>query len=115
MLGFELDPAEAIRMLRSWGLDLFVGEDGVVHGRFQEKGRRMTVEMMEVVDALHARNEEAVALLRGEVTEEHKSVTVEEAMALGEKIKAGEMSLVGMVHYHQGTGLVDMTVRKVKA
>ena len=115
MLGVELDPGEAIRLLRGWGLELFVGEDGVVHGRFQEKGRRMTVEMMEVVDVLHARNEEAVALLRGEVTEEHKSVTVEEAMALWEKIKAGEMSLVGMVHYHQGTGLVDMTVRRVQA
>lgn len=112
---FAIEPAEAIRKLRGWGLDLFVGDDGVVHGRFWEKGRKMTLEMLEVVDALHARNEEAVALLRSEVSEEHKSLTVDEAMALGERIKAGELELVGMVHYNQGTGLVDMTVRKVKA
>ena len=35
---FKIDPAEAIRKLRECGLDLFVGGDGMVHGRFREKG-----------------------------------------------------------------------------
>ena len=87
----------------------------MVHGRFREKGRTMTLEMQDVADALQARNEEAVALLRRETVEKYNGITNEEALALGERIKAGELALVGMVHYHQGTGLVDMTVRRVKA
>lgn len=108
---FAIEPAEAIRKLRGWGLDLFVGDDGVVHGRFLEKGRKMTLEMLEVVDALHARNEEAVALLQAEEKHEYKGITVEEAMALGEKVRAGEMELDGKVIYHQSTGLCDLTLR----
>ena len=111
MYGFTMEPAEAIRKLREWGLDLFVGEDGVVHGRFRERGRTMTLEMQDVADALQARNEEAVAILRAEAVTEYKGLTIEQATALGEKIKAGELELEGTVHYHRKTGLVDMAVK----
>jgi hypothetical protein len=108
---FDIEPAEAIRKLRECGLDLFVGNDGMVHGRFREKGQRMTLEMQTLADALQARNDEAVALLRAEARHEYKGITVEEAMALGEKVRAGEMELDGKVIYHQSTGLCDLTLR----
>ena len=108
---FAIEPAEAIRKLRECGLDLFVGDDGMVHGRFREKGHRMTLEMQTLADALQARNDEAVALLRADDRHEYKGITVEEAMALGEKVRAGEMELDGKVIYHQSTGLCDMTLR----
>lgn len=108
---FDIEPAEAIRKLRECGLDLFVGDDGMVHGRFREKGHRMTLEMQTLADALQARNDEAVALLQAEERQEYKGITVEEAMVLGEKVRAGEMELDGKVIYHQSTGLCDLTLR----
>lgn len=111
MLGGRYTPEQLIRELRGFGLDLFIGDDGVVHGRFREKGRHMTLEMRAVADELPAMNEEVAALLRAEEGTEHVGITAKEALALGEKIRAGEMELDGMVHYHQSTGLVDMRTR----
>ena len=71
----------------------------------------MTLEMQTLADALQARNDEAVALLRAEERHEYKGITVEEAMALGEKVRAGEMELDGVVTYHKGTGLCDLAVK----
>ena len=104
-------PEQLIRELRGFGLDLFVGDDGVVHGRFREKGKHMTLEMRAVADELSGMNDEVAAILRAENVTEYTGITVEEAMALGDRIKDGKAELVGMVHYHQGTGLVDMKVR----
>ena len=107
-------PEQLIRELRGFGLDLFVGDDGVVHGRFREKGKYMTLEMRAVADELSGMNDEVAAILRAERVTEYTGITVEEAMALGDRIKDGKAELVGNVTYHKETGLVDMTVRKVK-
>lgn len=104
-------PEHLIRELRGFGLDLFVGEDGVVHGRFREKGKKMTLAMRAVVEELGPMNEAVAELLRNETRQELVGLTVEQAEEIGARIKAGELELVGMVHYHQGTGLVDMTVK----
>lgn len=111
MLTGRYTPEQIIRELRGFGLELFIGEDGIVHGRFREKGRTMTLEMRAAADALQGMNDEVAAILRAENVTEYTGITVEEAMALGEKIRAGEMELDGMVHYHRGTGLVDMRTR----
>jgi len=115
MLTERYTPEQLIRELRKFGLDLYVGEDGVVHGRFREKGRKMTLEMRAVAGELQGMNDEVAALLRSETRQEYNGITVAQAMALGERIKAGEMELDGMVHYHQGTGLVDMAVKGARA
>ena len=111
MLSGQYTPEELIRELRGFGPDLFVGEDGVVHGRFREKGKKMTLEMRALAEELTGMNDEVASLLRREERQELVGVTVEEAMALGERIRAGELELDGKVTYHTSTGLCDLTVK----
>ena len=111
MLNGRYTPETVIRELRGYGLDLFIGDDGVVHGRFRDKGRTMTLEMRAAADALQGMNEEVAAILRSEEKMELTGLTVDEAIAIGQKIKAGDMELDGVVHYHRSTGLCDMTVK----
>ena len=111
MMTGRYTPEQVIRELRGFGLDLYVGEDGVVHGRFREKGKRMTLEMRAVADELLGMNDEVASLLRREERQELVGLTVDEALAIGEKIKAGEMELDGMVRYHRSTGLCDLAVK----
>ena len=111
MLTGRYTPEQLIRELRGFGLDLFVGEDGAVHGRFREKGKRMTLEMRQVAAELDGMNDQVAELLRNETRQELVGLTVEQAEEIGALIKAGELELVGMVHYRQETGLVDMTVK----
>lgn len=109
-------PEQAVSDLRGLGFDLFIGEDGAVHGRFREKGRKMTLEMRAVVDRMQSMNDQVAALLRAEEAagrKEYVGVTVDEALALGQRINAGELALDGVVHYHQSTGLCDLTVKGV--
>lgn len=119
MLNGRYSPEDVIRELRGFGLDLFVGEDGVVHGRFREKGKRMTLEMRAVADELLGMNDEVAALLQAEADSpspvgrrEYAGVTVEEALAIGEQVMAGALELDGMVHYHRSTGLCDLAVKE---
>lgn len=111
MLNGMRTPEDLIRDMRGFGLDLFVGEDGVVHGRFREKGRKMTLEMRAVAEELQGMNDQVAALLRREEAQTYTGIPVEAALALGERIKAGEMELAGPVIYHRGTGLCDLTVK----
>ena len=111
MLSGRYTPEELIRELRGFGLDLFVGEDGVVHGRFREKGKKMTLEMRALAEELTGMNDQVAAILNGETRQAFEGVTVEEAMALGERIRDGELELDGKVTYHRSTGLCDLTVK----
>ena len=111
MLSGRYTPEDLIRALRGFGLDLFVGEDGVVHGRFREKGKKMTLEMRALAGELAGMNDQVAAILNGETLQHLTGLTVGQAMEVGERIKAGEAELVGMVTYHQETGLCDMTIK----
>ena len=111
MFAGRYSPEEIIRELRQFGLDLYVGEDGVVHGHFRERGQKMTLEMRALADELQGMNDEVAALLRAEARREYKGVTVDEALALGQKIKDGQMELDGKVVYHTKTGLCDLAVK----
>lgn len=111
MLNGRRTPEQVIRELREFGMDLFVGEDGVVHGRFREKGRKMTLEMRAVAEELQGMNDEVAAALKGEDRQVLTGIPVEAAMAIGEKINAGILELDGPVIYHRGTGLCDLTVK----
>lgn len=54
--------------LRAAGCSLFIGPDGVVHGRMLP-GHKMPLEARSLVTELQAHNEEAAALIRAEQTE----------------------------------------------
>lgn len=103
---------QVVDELRRLGYRLFIGEDGVVHG----KGPRVTLETRAVIERLQTLNEDVAALLRAEMERmEYVEIPVEKALELGQQIKDGSLALEGMVHYHRSTDLVDMTVRKVEA
>lgn len=105
-------PAEqVIADLRGFGFDLFVGEDGVVHGRPKRRGMTITLEMRAVIDRLQAVNDEVAEILRHEPERmEYTGVSVEDAVALGQLVKDGALELIGKVVYHPGSGLCDLTV-----
>jgi len=107
-------PEQLIRELRGFGLDLFVGDDGVVHGRFREKGKHMTLEMRAVADELSGMNDEVAALLKSEPERVSLTgVTVEHLESeWGPKVKSGEWRLEGKVIFHRETGLCDLTMVK---
>ena len=114
LLDGRYTPEELIRQLRGFGLDLFVGEDGVVHGRFREKGRKMTLEMRALADELLGMNDEVAALLKSEPEQVSLTgVTVEQLESeWGPKVKSGEWRLDGKVIFHRETGLCDLTMVK---
>ena len=111
MFAGRYTPEQIIREMRKEGLDLYVGEDGVVHGRFRERGRKMTMELRALAEQLQGMNDAVAAILRAEHATEYTGIPVEQALALGERVRAGEAELVGKVTYHKGTGLCDLTVK----
>ena len=105
-------PAEqVIADLRGFGFDLFVGEDGVVHGRPKRRGMTITLEMRAVIDRLQAVNDEAAEILRHDPRLiSYTGISVDEAVALGQLVKDGALTLVGKVTYHPDSDLCDLTV-----
>lgn len=103
-------PEQIIADLRGFGFRLFVGDDGVVHGKIAG-GTKITLEMRAVIDRLATMNDRVAAILRAEpVRREYKGISVEEAIEIGQKINAGELELDGKVVYHRSTGLCDLAV-----
>lgn len=114
MLGDGYGPEQIVADLRKFGFQLFIGSDGVVHGRPIEKGMRITLAMREVIDRLQGMNDEVAALLRSETERlELTQIPVEEALEWGRKIKDGGWRLVGDVTYYRDIDKCDMTVEKV--
>lgn len=115
MFGEDYSPEQVIADLRGFGFKLYVDEAGVVHGKIA-RGAKITLEMRAVIDRLQGMNDQVAAALRSEpVRTEYVGISVQEACALGEKVKAGELELDGKVHYHRSTGLCDMAVIERRA
>lgn len=118
MFGEEYSPEQIISDLRGFGFRLYVDDAGAVHGKIA-RGVKITLEMRAVIDRLQGMNDQVAALLKAEAAEgnrrEYVGISVQEACALGEKVKAGELELDGKVHYHRSTGLCDMTVIERRA
>jgi len=111
MLGEGYSPEQVIADLRGFGFQLFIGEDGVVHGKPRVRGTPITLEMRAVIDRLQSMNDQVAAALRAEPRRtEYEGISVEEALELGQRVKAGELELDGKVIYHRGSGLCDLTV-----
>lgn len=109
MLG---DARALVCEFRRLGVELFVGSDGVVHGRVQN-GKKMPLEAWNLVDELRLVNEAVAGYLDAEPVVELKGVPVDEAVAYAERVKSGDLQLVGKVIFHQSTGLCDLTLRGV--
>lgn len=114
MLGEGYSPEQVVADLRGFGFNLFIGEDGVVHGRPRVRGTPITLEMRAVIDQLQGMNDQVAAVLRAEPERrELTGIPVEDALGWGREINEGRWRLVGKLHYHKGTGLCDLTVEKV--
>lgn len=115
MFGEDYSPEQIISDLRGFGFRLFVDDAGVVHGKIA-RGAKVTLEMRAVIDRLQGMNDQVAAVLRSEpVRTEYVGISVDEAIALGNRINAGELELDGKVHYHRSSGLCDMAVIERRA
>lgn len=104
-------PEQVVADLRGFGFNLFVGEDGVVHGRPKRRGMTITLEMRAVIDRLQTMNDKVADIIRNEPRRmEYEGITVDEAVALGQRIRSGEILLDGKVTFHRSTGLCDLAV-----
>lgn len=110
MDGWDITPEQIIDQLREFGFRLFVTDDGVVHGKFRHQGQRVTLEMRPVIDKLQIHNNAVADVLRRET--EYVGIPAEEAIAIGQLVKAGELELIGKVTYHKGSHLCDLIVRR---
>lgn len=115
MLGEGYSPEQVIADLRGFGFQLFIGEDGVVHGKPRVRGTPITLEMRAVIDRLQSMNDQVAAALRAEPERlELVGIPAEEALKWGRKIKEGGWRLIGKLVYHRGSALCDLTVEKVE-
>ena len=110
MDGWGITPEQIIDQLRGFGFRLFVTDDGVVHGKFRQSGQSVTLEMRPVIDKLHMYNDAVASILRRET--EYVGIPAEEAIAIGQLVKSGELELIGNVTYHKGSHLCDLIVRR---
>lgn len=114
MLGEEYSPEQVVADLRGFGFNLFIGEDGVVHGKPRVRGMPITLEMRAVIDRLQGMNDQVAAVLRAEPErQELVGIPVEEALGWGREINEGRWRLIGKLIFHKSTGLCDLTVEKV--
>ena len=114
-------PQEIIREIEAFGFELYVGDDGVVHGRPRERGTRVPWEMRPVLDDLHAQNERVADLIRARADDSDEYETIPltclsqaEAQEWAERIRSGEFRLKPgtQVVYNRTTGYTTLTVQR---
>jgi hypothetical protein len=103
--GIEIDVCEVIEKLRSFGINLCI-ENGVVRGRMCSG--KIPFEARAWIERLQLVNEAATELLMQEIVHERLGITVAEALPYAERIKRGEIALVGKVIYHKAADQVDI-------
>lgn len=114
-------PDELIRMIEGYGFSLFVGDDGVVHGRAVVPGTKVPWEMRPLLEELQAMNEDVATIVRARTENRDVEVlmglTQEEMQPWIQKVKAGEYRLCPgtQVAYRKSTGLTYLQLEKVKA
>lgn len=105
---YERSVRDLVRGLRSLGLELWVGSDGVVHGRMAGGGK-IPFEARALIDQLGMVNESAASYLNSEKAVKLEGVSAEDAVKYALAIKSGDIQLVGKVIVHKRTGLCDLT------
>ena len=113
-----LEPSELIRQIEAYGFRMYVGDDGVVHGKPVKPGTSVPWEMRPLLDQLQMQNE-AVAELNSTRDQDPEEITLkdltqEEALPWLELVKAGQYRLVGSVTYKQSTQTASFTLKKTE-
>lgn len=107
----EMDVSRIMFELRRVGCQLYVGEDGAVHGKMLP-GMRMPMEARPLVDALRLGNAEAVRIMALEKT----VVVDEDDFDMPDwkwKINQHLIELAGPVTVNQNTGEATIIYREV--
>ena len=116
-----IEPEELIRRIEGYGFDMFVGEDGIVHGRPRVPGTKVPLVMQSYLDELRLQNAAVAQILRerqsGAETDvvDLNGITKEDAEPWLDRVNAGEYRLVPgtKVTYVTSTGLTYMKLERV--
>lgn len=107
-----LSAEELVVAMYSLGLQLFVGDDRVVHGKMRD-GSKLPLEAWKLVDQLHLMNDAVARYLESNPITTLVGITSTECLPYGERIKSGELRLFGKVVYHKGSSLCDISFQEV--
>ena len=110
-----MDPEELIRQIEEYGFRMFIGADGIVHGKAVKPGTAVPWEMRPLLNQLQLQNEAVADLLRGKDpgTVTLKDATLEEAQPWLDRVNAGEYRLVGQVVYSRKANTASFTLERV--
>ena len=109
-----LPPEELISRIQSFGFRMFVGDDGMVHGKPTRPGLKVPFQMQPLLDQLRLQNEAVAMILKGQPEQVVlKDLTMDQAEPWLEKVKAGEYRLVGRVTYVRSTQTASFILEKV--
>ncbi len=107
-----LSAEELVVAMYSLGLQLFVGDDRVVHGKMRD-GSKLPLEAWKLVDQLHLMNDAVAEYLKQRPITTLVGIPVDECCVYGERSKSGELRLFGKVVYHKNTELCDISFQEV--
>lgn len=112
---FFMEPGELIARIEGFGFEMFIGDDGVVHGKPRMPGLKIPLEMHPLLEQLRMQNDAVAAILRNRDRAKLAGLTQEEARPWLDKVSAGEYRLVPgtRVTYVKSTGLTYMELERV--
>ena len=113
---YLLPPEELIRRIDGFGFEMYVGADGVVHGKPRKPGVKVPIEMRPLLDQLSMQNDAVAEIIRNKERVRLDGVTKEAAAPWLDNVKAGEYRLVPgtRVTYEKSTGLTYMELERVR-
>lgn len=116
-IGYLFPPDELVQRIDGFGFEMFVGDDGVVHGKPRKPGVKVPIEMRPLLDQLRMQNDAVAEILRNRDRVKLDGVTKEAAAPWLDKVKSGEYRLVPgtRVTYEKSTGLTYMELERVKS
>ena len=115
---FLLPPEELVRQINDFGFTMFIGEDGVVHGKASKPGLKVPWEMRPLLDQIRLQNDAVAEVIRRQAQNvvDLNGITQEEASPWLERVRSGEYRLVPgtRVTYEKSTGLTYMELERVR-
>lgn len=115
-IGFLFTPEELVQRIRSFGFEMFVGDDGVVHGRPSRPGLKVPIEMQPLLDQLRLQNDAVAEVLLGHDRVKLDGLSKADVEPWLERVKRGEYRLVPgtRVTFVKSTGLTYMELERVR-
>lgn len=111
-----IEPESLVRQIESFGFALYVGDDGVVHGRPVEPGKKVPWEMRPLLEQLRVQNDAVAAVVRNaDRTVDLQDISQAEAAPWIEKVKEKQYRLVPgtQVVYNKTRKTVSMKLERV--